>query len=92
MINGFHLNAFKLLTWLGKSSNGNSSVQKLFGQLSQVMGTVVNIVNVIRANSLYHREFMSFLEEIGVKQQDLFYHFDVQFSSVEEKFFITLSP
>lgn len=46
-------------------------------QLGDVMNTVVNTVNIIRARWLYHRQFQAFLSDVDAEYGDVLYHSDV---------------
>ena len=45
------------------------------------MSTITRVVNLIRAKGLYHRQFKSFLEEIGSEYRDVPYHTEVRWLS-----------
>ena len=42
------------------------------------MSTITRVVNLIRAKGLNHRQFKSFLEEIGSEHRDVPYHTEVR--------------
>ncbi|XP_049333458.1 general transcription factor II-I repeat domain-containing protein 2A-like [Astyanax mexicanus] len=50
-------------------------------QFKQIMDFVVSAVNFIRARSLNHREFQSFLEDISAAYGDVIYHTEVRWLS-----------
>ncbi|GAA6073181.1 general transcription factor II-I repeat domain-containing protein 2-like [Tachysurus ichikawai] len=50
-------------------------------QLGNVINTVVNTVNIIRARGLYHREFQAFLSDVDAEYGDVLYHSDVRWLS-----------
>lgn len=59
-------------------------------KLRNVMDVVVRIVNIIRARSLNHRQFKTFLEQIDSEYGELLYHSEVRWLSrgkVLERFF-----
>ena len=45
------------------------------------MSTIIRVVNLIRAKGLNHRQFKSFLEEIGLEYRDVPYHTEVRWLS-----------
>lgn len=65
------------------------------GRLTEVMQTVVSIVNLIRSKSLNHRQFKLMLEEIDTEYADLILHTDIRWLSrgkVLERFISLLQP
>ena len=62
--------------------------------LRNVMKVVTQLVNYIRANSLNHRQFQSFLNEINAEYKDVVYHSEVRWLSRGQVLhrFISLLP
>jgi len=50
-------------------------------KMEHVMSTITQVVNFIRAKGLNHRQFKSFLEEIGSEYRDVPYHTEVRWLS-----------
>lgn len=50
-------------------------------RMEHVLSTVTSVVNLIRAKGLNHRQFKSFLDEIGSEYTDVPYHTDVRWLS-----------
>ncbi|XP_072900801.1 general transcription factor II-I repeat domain-containing protein 2-like [Hemitrygon akajei] len=50
-------------------------------KMEHIMSTITRAVNFIRAKGLNHREFKSFLEELGSEYNDLPYHTEVRWLS-----------
>ena len=50
-------------------------------KMEHVMSTITRVVNLIRAKGLNHRQFKSFLEEIGLEYRDVPYHTEVRWLS-----------
>ena len=50
-------------------------------KIDHVMDVVIKCVNQIRTKALKHRQFQSFLEEVGAEYEDLIYHCDVRWLS-----------
>jgi hypothetical protein len=58
------------------------------------MGTVIKIVNFIRASALNYREFVAFLEEVENAYGEIIYHTNVRWlswGSVLKRFFDLLN-
>lgn len=51
-------------------------------KMDHVMSTVTQAVNFIRAKGLNHRQFKSFLEEMGSEYGDVVYHTEVRWLSL----------
>ncbi|KAE8280213.1 General transcription factor II-I repeat domain-containing protein 2 [Larimichthys crocea] len=58
--------------------------------MDHIMSTVTQVVNFIKAKGLNHRQFKSFLEELGADHSDMPYHTEVRWLSrgkVAKRFF-----
>ena len=47
-------------------------------KMEHAMSTITRVVNLVRAKGLNHRQFKSFLEEIGLEYRDVPYHTEVR--------------
>ncbi|XP_027132797.1 general transcription factor II-I repeat domain-containing protein 2-like [Larimichthys crocea] len=59
-------------------------------KMDHIMSTVTQVVNFIKAKGLNHRQFKSFLEELGADHSDMPYHTEVRWLSrgkVAKRFF-----